>query len=250
MNLKRYCVAGGVSLAVHAAFLFVAQDPKVFAMPTGNQSTSVSINFTTQPTPKAVEAPPTEQPAEKPVEQPVTPPPVKEEVVKQEKPKPVKKKAKPVEKKTPVKKKEQPKVKPQKPVEQPKPKQVKQEKPVEKQKTEPAKQTEDPKPAVSNQGASAQPVLVQKPSFLTKPTPPKYPRLARKRGIEGVAVYEVWLDKNGKQIKQVLMNSSGTRILDKAALDAIKKWKFSPHTVDGVRMAHRVQIPIRFKLDR
>ena len=73
MNLKRYCVAGGVSLAVHAAFLFVAHEPKVFAMPTGNQSTSVSINFTAQPTPKAVETPPVEQPVEKPVE----PPPVK-----------------------------------------------------------------------------------------------------------------------------------------------------------------------------
>ncbi|UUM33066.1 energy transducer TonB [Vibrio japonicus] len=246
MNLKRYCVAGGVSLAVHAAFLFVAHEPKVFAMPTGNQSTSVSINFTTQPTPKAVETPPTEQPAEKPV----TPPPVKEKVVKQEEPKPVKKKAKPVEKKKPVKKQEQPKVKPQKAVEQPKAKQVTQEKPAETHKPEPEKQATDPKPAVSNKGASAQPVLVQKPSFLTNPTPPNYPRLARKRGIEGVAVYEVWLDKNGKQVKQVLMNSSGTKILDKAALDAIKKWKFSPHTVDGVRMAHRVQIPIRFKLDR
>ena len=77
MNLKRYCVAGGVSLAVHAAFLFVAHEPKVFAMPTGNQSTSVSINFTAQPTPKAVETPPVEQPVEKPVE----PPPVKKEVI-------------------------------------------------------------------------------------------------------------------------------------------------------------------------
>ncbi|WP_133154528.1 energy transducer TonB, partial [Vibrio splendidus] len=105
-------------------------------------------------------------------------------------------------------------------------------------------------PQEVNQGVSNQePVLVTKPSFSSRPTPPSYPRQARRRGVEGVATYEVWLDAEGKQIKQALVNSSGALMLDNAALDAIKQWKFSPHTVNGRAIAHRVQIPVRFRLD-
>nr|WP_238925444.1 energy transducer TonB [Vibrio sp. S11_S32] len=84
---------------------------------------------------------------------------------------------------------------------------------------------------------------------MSPPTKPRYPRLAQRKGIEGTATYEIWLDKNGHQIKQTLLSSSGANLLDKAALDAIKKWKFTPQKVNGIAMAHRVQIPIRFKLD-
>ncbi|MFA0123973.1 energy transducer TonB, partial [Vibrio sp. 10N.261.48.A2] len=105
-------------------------------------------------------------------------------------------------------------------------------------------------PRQVNQGVSNQePVLITRPSFSARPTPPSYPRQARRRGVEGVATYEVWLDAEGKQIKQALVNSSGALMLDNAALKAIKKWKFSPHTVNGRAIAHRVQIPVRFKLD-
>ncbi len=252
MNLKRYSVAGGISLAVHAAFLVVAQEPKVFAMPAGNQTTSVSINFTSQPAPKVAEVtPPAEQPAETAPEPTPEPPPVKEPP-KPKKPKPEVKKEKPVkkpvEKKPPVKKEVQ--KKPKTTETKPEPKQVVKEKPVKHEKPTPDQEVSESKPTPSSQGVTAQPVMVERPSFLSRPTPPKYPRLARKRGIEGVATYEIWLDENGKQVKQVLVSSSGVTMLDKSALDAIKKWKFSPHTVDGVKMAHRVQIPVRFKLDR
>lgn len=247
MNIKRYTIAGSLSLAVHAALVFVAQEPKAFAMPAGSQSTSVSINFkavTTPPAPTApaepvTQAEPTPQPENK-----VTPPKPKQIV---KKPTPTKKKpvvknkaaeakpktAKPAVKKTPVTKAER------KPV----------EKVVKKQPT-PIETEPQAKPQQVNRGATAQPVMVERPSFLTRPSAPKYPRLARKRGVEGVALYEVWLDENGDQVKQVLVSSSGATILDKSALDAIKQWKFSPHTVGGQKMAHRVQIPVRFKLDR
>lgn len=62
-------------------------------------------------------------------------------------------------------------------------------------------------------------------------------------------MYEVWLDENGDQVRQILISSSGATILDNSALKAIKKWKFSPHIVNGQKMAHRVRLPVRFKLD-
>ncbi|WP_052771956.1 energy transducer TonB [Vibrio mexicanus] len=59
---------------------------------------------------------------------------------------------------------------------------------------------------------------------------------------------EVWLDEDGKQIKQNLIQSSGHQILDERALKTIKEWQFSRRLEDGIAVAHRVHIPINFKL--
>ncbi|ANP77872.1 TonB family protein [Vibrio sp. 10N.222.51.C8] len=263
MNVPRYVIAGGASLVIHAALLFVAQESKVFAMPAGSQSNTVSINFT----PKSVPS----QAQQKTITEPVKPEPIKE-TVSQAEPKTVEpKQAKPTPKKKAITNKPQPKKVEKKVIEQKvvekKPvqkKPVTEKKVVKKERPKPATQPEklaDKKvdknmdesanqPQEVNQGVSNQePVLVTKPSFSARPTPPNYPRQARRRGVEGVATYEIWLDAEGKQIKQALVNSSGALMLDNAALDAIKQWKFSPHTVNGRAIAHRVQIPVRFRLD-
>ncbi|MFA0378273.1 TonB family protein [Vibrio sp. 10N.222.54.A3] len=268
MNVPRYVIAGGASLVIHAALLFVAQESKVFAMPAGSQSNTVSINFTPKSTPSPAQ--------QKTITEPVEPEPI-QETVSQAEPKPVEpkaiepKQAKPTPKKKAITNKPQPKkvekkviekkVVEKKPVQK---KPVTEKKVVKKERPEPATQPEklaDKKVDKNmdesanqsqevNQGVSNQePVLVTKPSFSARPTPPNYPRQARRRGVEGVATYEIWLDAEGKQIKQALVNSSGALMLDNAALDAIKQWKFSPHTVNGRAIAHRVQIPIRFRLD-
>ena len=269
MNVPRYVIAGGASLVIHAALLFVAQESKVFAMPAGSQSNTVSINFTPKSTPS--------QAQQKTVTEPVEPEPIKEPVSKAE-PKPVEpkavepKQAKPTPKKKAITNKPQPK-KVEKKIVEKKPvqkKPVAEKKVVKKEHPEPKaklKPTPQPKkladkkvdtnmdesanqPQEVNQGLSnKEPVLITKPSFSSRPTPPNYPRQARRRGIEGVATYEIWLDAEGKQVKQALVNSSGALMLDNAALEAIKQWKFSPHTVNGRAIAHRVQIPVRFRLD-
>ncbi len=266
MNVPRYVIAGGASLVIHAALLFVAQESKVFAMPAGSQSNTVSINFTPKSTPSPAQ--------QKTITEPVEPEPIKE-TVSQAEPKPVEpkavepKQAKPTPKKKAITNKPQPKKVEKKVVEKKvEKKPVTQKKVVKKERPEPkSKPTPQPEkladkkvdrnlaesanqPQQVNQGVSNQePVLVTKPSFSSRPTPPNYPRQARRRGVEGVATYEVWLDAEGKQIKQALVNSSGALMLDNAALDAIKQWKFSPHTVNGRAIAHRVQIPVRFRLD-
>ncbi|MEZ8289600.1 TonB family protein [Vibrio sp. 10N.237.312.B06] len=253
MNVPRYVIAGGASLVIHAAMLFVAQESKVFAMPAGSQSNTVSINFT----PKSVPS----QAQKKTVTEPVEPEPIKETVSHPE-PKPVEpkavepKQAKPAPKNKAITNKPQPKKVEKKVVEKTAEKKPIQKKPV----TQPEKLADKKvdknmdesanQPRQVNQGVSNQePVLITRPSFSARPTPPSYPRQARRRGVEGVATYEIWLDAEGKQIKQALVNSSGALMLDNAALKAIKKWKFSPHTVNGRAIAHRVQIPVRFKLD-
>lgn len=279
MNVKRYTIAGTLSLAVHGAILLVAHEAKVFAMPAGTQSQSVSINFKAaavpapsvsseadlpmKPEPAPIEAAAVPEPIPTPmstpdkpavktdkaavrpektiVKKPVSKDPIKKVVAKQETTKPVVAKTPP--KKTAPKPKKTAKVTNT----QAAPANAK---PTETTPAEPVPTDTAKVPQKANQGASAQPILVEKPSFLSRPTAPHYPRLARKRGLEGVALYEIWLDDEGNQVKQVLISSSGATLLDKSALDAIKQWQFSPHTVNGHSMAHRVHIPVRFKLDR
>nr|WP_269780997.1 energy transducer TonB [Photobacterium carnosum] len=91
--------------------------------------------------------------------------------------------------------------------------------------------------------------LVSKPTFAMRPSAVNYPKLAKRRGIEGQVLIEVWIDIEGQQLKQKLIKSSGAQILDNAAIAAIKQWHFSSHIVNGKAIAHRVQIPVRFKLD-
>ncbi len=59
---------------------------------------------------------------------------------------------------------------------------------------------------------------------------------------------EVWIDEQGKQVKQVLLQSSGHSVLDERALNTIKKWRFSKRVEQGKAIAHRVHIPINFQL--
>nr|WP_306310063.1 energy transducer TonB [Vibrio sp. B172a] len=227
--------------------LFVSQETKVFAMPAGNPTSSVSLNLVSAPKPVQAEPTPQEvveekqpepqkkpqpKPGPKPVKKTVEKPIVKKEAIKK---KPVEKKPKPVKKpqtSKPVAKKDpQPKEKVEKKVAK---------EPVPQQKAAPTEQSK---------GATSQPVMIDQPAFVSQPVQPRYPRSARKRGIEGVALYEVWLDENGNQVKQVLIESSGAEMLDVSALRAIKQWQFSPHISGGQKVAHRVQIPVRFKLD-
>ncbi|WED27671.1 energy transducer TonB [Vibrio sp. DW001] len=103
--------------------------------------------------------------------------------------------------------------------------------------------------AVSTSRAST-PMLIKKPTFTARPTPVSYPRLAKRRGQQGKVLIEVWIDDHGNQIKQFIVDSSGFSTLDGAALTAISNWKFDVSTDRGHAIAHRVQIPVNFKLDR
>lgn len=261
MNTKRYVIAGATSIIIHSALLSAVPNKIVMAMPIGTESTRVSLNLISAPKP-ASQPPAVKEVVQEAIKQP-TPVADPKPIVKETKVKKLVKKKKPEVEKKPQPPMPDPKPKITKPV----PKKAK-ERPVKEiakkiDKPEPPKKVaeakpEKPKPvsepkaeSKSQQaaGVNSSPKLVTRPTFATRPSPVKYPKIAKRRGIEGQVMIEVWIDKNGKQVRQSLVKSSGTQVLDKAALDAIKRWQFSSHTVDGQAIAHRVQIPVRFKLD-
>ena len=95
--------------------------------------------------------------------------------------------------------------------------------------------------------AAARITVEATPLYRVNP-PPRYPRLARRRGLEGTVLLEVLVDRNGRVREVRVQTSSGHPILDRAALSGVRDWRFSPGTIDGHPVDMQVLVPVRFQL--
>lgn len=64
-------------------------------------------------------------------------------------------------------------------------------------------------------------------------TPPPYPGMARRLGDQGEVRLDVHVGADGRVTEVRLKQSSGSTLLDRTAIDTVKKWRFKPATVDG-----------------
>lgn len=80
-------------------------------------------------------------------------------------------------------------------------------------------------------------------------TPPPYPPEARDEGVEGTTVLEILLSASG-QIKRVATYvSSGDQRLDRAAEEAVRRWRFSPRLHEGAPQEASLRIQVSFQLE-
>ncbi len=79
---------------------------------------------------------------------------------------------------------------------------------------------------------------------------PRYPFAARRKGIEGRVVLRVTVLASGRVEDLAVERTSGSRLLDRAALEAVRRWRFAPATRLGRPVAATVRVPIAFRLDR
>lgn len=77
---------------------------------------------------------------------------------------------------------------------------------------------------------------------------PEYPALARSRGWTGKVKVRVHVTANGEASSVSLEQSSGHDILDEAALEAIKEWRFEPAKRGDTPVASVVIVPMPFNL--
>ncbi len=120
----------------------------------------------------------------------------------------------------------------------------------------------EPKPAVKGDGSSPAPGKnnttftarasseTQARSGKYRNAPPQYPVLAERNGWEGTVMLKALVEKEGRASQVVVGESSGYKILDKAALKAVQKWQFEPGRIGSVTVASWVKIPVRFRIEK
>lgn len=77
---------------------------------------------------------------------------------------------------------------------------------------------------------------------------PHYPDSARREGKEGRVLLRVLVDEEGRTKAIEINTSSGHDLLDQAATEALKKWRFVPARAGGKSIETWVKIPIEFQL--
>jgi protein TonB len=80
--------------------------------------------------------------------------------------------------------------------------------------------------------------------------PPRYPATAMRRGSTGTVLVRVEVGIDGTPTDVQVAKRSGSRDLDRAAIDAVRDWRFKPGQRDGQPVTSVVTIPIDFSLDR
>jgi protein TonB len=84
-------------------------------------------------------------------------------------------------------------------------------------------------------------------AYLNNP-PPIYPLAARRRGIEGTVVVRAQIQEDGHCLQANLSKSSGHEMLDKAAVTAVRSWRFVPAKRGAQTITAWVEVPITFRL--
>jgi TonB family protein len=78
---------------------------------------------------------------------------------------------------------------------------------------------------------------------------PKYPKLEGEVGHEGTVILSLIVGADGVP-RDIKVSGPLSREFDEAAMEAVKKWKFSPATKDGKPVAVKAQVQVKFHRPR
>lgn len=76
---------------------------------------------------------------------------------------------------------------------------------------------------------------------------PKYPASMLRAGVGGTVVVLAEIDAAGNPVNVRVVERSGERDLDRAALTAVRQWRFEPAMRNGKAVATSVKVPVDFK---
>lgn len=90
-------------------------------------------------------------------------------------------------------------------------------------------------------------VPVEKSPEYIKQVEPQYPDLAKRAGLDGTVWVKIWVDKEGRPRKAVVIKSDA-EIFNQPAIEAAMQWIFTPAMMKTGPVAVWVSVPFRFKL--
>lgn len=100
-------------------------------------------------------------------------------------------------------------------------------------------------------GTTSQFVIFEEPPVPVKQVIPRYPKMLKKSRIEGDVVLrvEVFADGTVGAVEVVKSLMAGEGGFDEAAIEAVKKWEFTPAKTGGKPVACWVTFPLSFSLN-
>lgn len=83
-------------------------------------------------------------------------------------------------------------------------------------------------------------------TLLLQKVAPSYPEQALKAGVEGAVILQAWIGKDGsiRDLKLV----DGSLLLGRAAVDAVKQWRYKPYLRNGVAVEAQTYVTVNFRL--
>ena len=100
----------------------------------------------------------------------------------------------------------------------------------------------------SSPASSLEPLMVPEETalgWLIHRVEPEYPAQAVQQRIDGPVVLQVWIAKDGsvRDLKMV----KGYFVLGRAAIDAVKQWRFKPYTQNGKTLEFQTTVTVNFR---
>ena len=90
--------------------------------------------------------------------------------------------------------------------------------------------------------------LVDTPPVRIKSSPAVYPEHARSSGIEGTVTINALVSEKGDVIDAKILTSIKNAVgFDQASLQAVRRWKFEPAAVKGIKVKVWIPVAIEFK---
>src|SRR5690606_41860063 len=96
-----------------------------------------------------------------------------------------------------------------------------------------------PAPRATGESRPPRPIAGMTPS-------PRYPPAELRRGRGGTVMLRVEVGQDGVPTAVTVAESSRSRALDRAAIEAVRGWRFEPALLDGQPAGGTVRVPIEF----
>jgi protein TonB len=90
-------------------------------------------------------------------------------------------------------------------------------------------------------------VAPSKPVRAVRTPPPTYPDALACEGVGGLVELTLTINAQGRVGNVGLKRSSGQRLLDEAAIAAVRDWEFAPATRGGQPVPATISVPMNFR---
>ena len=105
----------------------------------------------------------------------------------------------------------------------------------------------DAPPATPARGSTSPTVTAE--AQLTHRVPPEYPQSALRSGVQGFVDVHFTITTEGTVTNVAVVSSDPADVFNRAATDAVRKWRYEPRVVDGRPVESQSQVRLQFKLD-